>query len=71
MVEAGDEPGLALKAFLEGRVVGEVVVQDFDRHDAVKVQVFGAEHARHTARANAFEQLIAINTRGNGVGHPV
>ena len=51
---------LLAKTLLEGIIVGIVLVQHLDRHRPFQHQVTGAEHVRHAARAEAFEQLVTI-----------
>ncbi len=48
------------EAFLERRVFGIILVQDFDGNIALEHQIARAEHVGHSARAELFEKLITL-----------
>ncbi len=51
--------GLALETAQKALIVGQVLVENLDRHDAAEGEVLGAIDNRHTTAADAIDEAIA------------
>ena len=75
MVQSGSGARLAAKALQRGGVLDHVVRQEFQRHEAAKIEVLGLVNQSHTPTANQFNNAVVrydrVDHRGISDGSPL
>jgi hypothetical protein len=57
VAEPGQHAGLAVEALDEGGIPGEIVREDFQRHQAVELRLAGLVNRAHAAGPDEFEDF--------------